>query len=326
MPHDIISDRGSIFTSEFWKKATREWHIQRKLSTAFHPQTDGQTERTNAIMEQYLRAYVNYQQDDWTEKLPMAEFAYNNAKQETINESPFYANYGYHPDHESLRKTEGSGDQEKSTEEKSHTEELRKLHESLAQEMSHAQLRQKEYADRQRKPDPNIQIGEKVWLLPRNIRTTRPSRKLDYKKLGPYKVLAKVGKNAYKLDLPPSLKIHPTFHINLLEIYQDNPFPTQDKSPPPPIETKGDPEYELEEVIDSRLHHGKLQYRAKWTGYSREHDQEWYPADNFTNANEARRQFHAKYPDKPRDTETSVPKMGHLKDKGHRKTKRRRRR
>ena len=88
MPHDIVSDTGSLFTSEFWKKATEGWQIQRKLSTAFHPQTDGQTERTNAIMEQYLRAYVNYQQDDWTDKFPMAEFAYNNAKQETIKESP----------------------------------------------------------------------------------------------------------------------------------------------------------------------------------------------------------------------------------------------
>jgi hypothetical protein len=137
MPHDIVSDRGSIFTSEFWKKAKEGWHIQRKLSTAFHPQTDGQTERTNTIMEQYLRAYVNYQQDDWTDKVPRAEFVYNNAKQETIKESPFYANYGYNPDHESLRQTTTSDDQADVTQEKSHTEELRQLHESLGQEMTH---------------------------------------------------------------------------------------------------------------------------------------------------------------------------------------------
>ena len=71
-----------------------------------------------------MRAYVNYQQDDWTDKLPMAEFAYNNAKQETIKESPFYANYGFHPDHESLRHTT-SDDQQELTQNTSHIEELR---------------------------------------------------------------------------------------------------------------------------------------------------------------------------------------------------------
>jgi hypothetical protein len=187
--------------------------------------------------------------------------------------------------------------------------------------MTHAQLRQKEYADRHRKPDPNIQIGEKVWLLPRNIRTTRPSRKLDYKKLGPYKVLAKVGKNAYKLDLPPSLRVHPTFHINLLEIYQEDPFPTQSKPPPPPIETEGEPEYELDQIIDSRRHHGKLQYRAKWTGYDRNHDTEWYPADNFTNAGEATDTFHRRYPDKPRQTSSNTHAGEHRKAKCRHKRK-----
>jgi hypothetical protein len=125
------------------------------------------------------------------------------------------------------------------TQEKSYMEELHQLHESLGQEITHAQLRQKQQANHHRKPDPNIQIGEKVWLLPGNIRITRPLRKLDCKKLGPYEVLVKVGKNAYKLDLPPLLKVHPTFHINFLKIYQENAFPTQNKPPPPSIEIEG---------------------------------------------------------------------------------------
>ena len=90
---DIITDRGSLFTSELWKETTKNLGIERRLSTAFHPQTDGQTERTNAILEQYLRSYINYQQDNWSDLIAIAEFAYNNGYQETIKTTPFYANY-----------------------------------------------------------------------------------------------------------------------------------------------------------------------------------------------------------------------------------------
>src|SRR5713226_5612635 len=135
-----------------------------------------------------------------------------------------------------------------------------------------AQLRQKENYDLHRKPDPNLQSGDMVWLIPKNIRTTRPSKKLDYKKIGPFRILAKIGSNAYKLDLPPAMRIHPVFHISLLEPHTNNPLQSQKQEPPLPIETEGEPEYKLDEIVDSRLHYGKLQDRAKWTGYSPQHD------------------------------------------------------
>jgi len=138
-----------------------------------------------------------------------------------------------------------------------------------------------------------------VWLLPRNIRTTRPCKKLDYKKIGPFKILARIGTSAYKLDLPASMRIHNTFHISLLELYNDNKLPSQRSEPPLPIINEGEPEYELKEIIDSRLHYNKLQYRAKWIGYSPEHDKTWYPAENFENAGLAKRNFHSGYPNKP---------------------------
>jgi len=75
LPHDIITDRGTLFSSDLWKETTGKLGIERRLSTAFHPQTDRQTERTNAILEQYLRVYINYQQDDWSGYLRLAEFA-----------------------------------------------------------------------------------------------------------------------------------------------------------------------------------------------------------------------------------------------------------
>jgi len=149
---------------------------------------------------------------------------------------------------------------------------MTQLHESLRNEMVAAQLRQKEYYDLHRKPDPNLQSGDKVWLLPRNIKTTIPSRKLDYKKIGPFTILAKIGTRAYKLALLPSMAIQNTFHISLLEPYQENRFPSQIKEPPPPIQIEGEEKYELDEIIDCRLHSNKLQYPAKWKGYSPEHD------------------------------------------------------
>ena len=96
-PETIISDRGSVFTSKFWSRLLELCGVKRKLSTSYHPQIDGQTERINQILEQYLRAYCDYQQDNWCPLLSMAEFAYNNAIQASSKQTPFFANYGYHP-------------------------------------------------------------------------------------------------------------------------------------------------------------------------------------------------------------------------------------
>ena len=171
---------------------------------------------------------------------------------------------------------------------------------TLREEMKTTQLKQKENYDQHRKPDHNLKSGDMVWFIPRNVKTTRPSKKLDYKKLGPFKIINKVGTSSYKLDLPTSMRIHNTFHLSLIELYKDNKFPSQIQTPPPPIEIEEEPEYDLEEIMDYRLYRNKLQYRAKWTGYSPEHDKTWYPAGNFNNANRATEQFHSRYPRKPR--------------------------
>jgi len=178
-------------------------------------------------------------------------------------------------------------------------EEMSQLHDVLRAEMSEAQIRQKEYYDEHRRPNLNLKPGDMVWFLTRNVRTTRPCKKLDYKKIGPFKILAKIGSSAYKLDLPDTMKIHNTIHISLLEPYENNKLPSQRQEPPPPIIIEGEPEYELEEIVDGRLYYGKLQYRAKWTGYSPEHDKVSYPASNLENAVNTKQRFHERYPEKP---------------------------
>ena len=86
-----------MYTSKFWQTLTAQLGIKHKCSTAFHPQTDGQTERMNQTVEQYLRAYVNYDQDNWVQHLPIVQYAYNNAENKKIGMTPFFANYGHNP-------------------------------------------------------------------------------------------------------------------------------------------------------------------------------------------------------------------------------------
>ena len=97
LPDDIVSDRGPKFVSNFWQSLIKILQVEIKLSSAFHPQTDGQTERINQVLEQYLHCTINYQQDNWTSLLPLTEFTYNNSIHASTYEMPFYVNYRHHP-------------------------------------------------------------------------------------------------------------------------------------------------------------------------------------------------------------------------------------
>jgi len=297
LPADIVSDRDKLFTSELWKGIAKQAGINRSLSTAYHPQSDGQTERTNSILEQYLRAYCNYLQDNWADLIPSAEFCYNNSKSETTGVTPFFANLGYHPSHEFDSPRASTGISE---EVQSKAKRLREIHEKCHEEINWAQERQAEQANKRRSPDPALQVGDEVWLLRKHIHTTRPSDKLDFKKLGKFKISSKVGANTYKLQLPPSMKIHPVFHVSLLEPASTDPLPGHLQPPPPPTIVNDITEYEVESILDSRYHYGKLQYRAKWKGYTADQDQEWYPAEFFENSQELIKDYHQTYPKKPK--------------------------
>ena len=97
LPSDIVSDRDAVFTGAFWSELTKRLGVRLRMSTAFRPQTDGQTERINQTLEQYLRQFCNYEQNDWCDMLPLAEYSYNNSVTTATQMSPFYANYGFHP-------------------------------------------------------------------------------------------------------------------------------------------------------------------------------------------------------------------------------------
>jgi hypothetical protein len=298
LPQDITSDRGSLFTSAFWKALGKRLSIKGKLSTAFHPQTDGQTERTNAQLEQYIRGYCNYQQDNWAELISMAEFSYNNSASTTTGVTPFFANYGYHPRYDLVPVPSSAPPAPAALIE--YTSRLENLREHLQAEMKFAQSEQAEHANQHRSAPPDFRVGDFVWLIRRHIKTKRPSSKLDYKRLGRFQILEKVSSHAYKLDLPPSMKVHPVFHISLLEPTSNDPLPGQVLPPPPPIEVDEEQYWEVEEVLDSRRYRNRLQYLVRWVGYS---EPTWEPPEHLSTSPDLVRlvhSFHEQYPRKPR--------------------------
>jgi RNase H-like domain found in reverse transcriptase/Reverse transcriptase (RNA-dependent DNA polymerase)/Integrase zinc binding domain/Chromo (CHRromatin Organisation MOdifier) domain/Integrase core domain len=323
VPDDIITDRGSQFTSRFWNRVCSYLSMDHRRSTAFHPQTDGQTERQNQTMEQYLRAYVNYEQDNWAMLLPLAEFAYNNTIHQSTRMTPFFANYGFHPQMQFKKpKAAARLSSEKSAEEL--VGRLHESHERLRNNLLEAQERQSRYAKGQ---EIIFNVGDKVWLSTRNIKSTRLSKKLDYKRIGPYRITQVINANAYRLELPRELRIHDVFHVSLLDRYTP-PGPGQPQPEPlPTIAASEDTEeeWEVERILDSKRRYRKLHYLVQWAGYDYVRTS-WEPAENLENASQLVEQFHRENPGKPRPDQAAQPEPAEQSDRAATRHTRRQRR
>ena len=215
LPTDIVSDRDSRFTLETWKEFLRLSGIRPRMSTAFHPQTDGQMERLNQMIEAYLRAFVSKEQDDWVRLLPMAEFAYNNSTTTGNGMSPFYANYGFHPAAMNPVSTEPLNPASQLYAHWMHT-----IHDEFRKGLENVQEQMRRYTDPTRKEPQAYQVGNLVMLNGRNIKTRRPSKKLDHKNHGPFQIEKIVSPLAVRLTFPRKWKIHNVFHVSLLEPYR----------------------------------------------------------------------------------------------------------
>lgn len=186
-----------MFTSGFMKMFLETFGNKQNLSTAFHPQTDGQTERTNATLEQYLRCFSNYQQDNWSDLLSMAEFSCNNTTHSSTNQTPFFDLQGYQRFSDHVPRVASSNPRAK---ERPHV--LSHVQEDLQFHIKTAEEAQERYYNQRTTPQPTLKPGDQVWLLRRHIKTTKPSDKLDTKKLGPFKILQEVNSRSFRLELP----------------------------------------------------------------------------------------------------------------------------
>ncbi|KAG0161663.1 hypothetical protein PDIDSM_2095 [Penicillium digitatum] len=274
LPNTVVSDRGPQFVAQFWKHLTKRLRITNLLSTAYHPETDGQTERANAVLEQYLRAMTGLNGSRWPNSL-------QTLITESTRVSPFYANYGFHP-RIGFEPSQPASHPATRDAEKFATR-MQELTEYVRAEILSAQARYEEQTNRHRAPAPD-------------------TKKLDWKNLGPFKVLEAISAHAYKLELPASMKIHPVFNVSLLQPAATNPVNGQVTEPAPPVEVEGLEEWEVEDILDSRWERRgrggpRLKYTVKWIGYDEPTEE---PAEYLDHAREIVRNFHRRYPHKPR--------------------------
>ena len=285
-PEEWITDRDTKFASKFWQALMTRLGTKSKLSTAYHPQTDGQTERLNQIVEQYLRLFINFQQNNWVMLLPAAQLAYNTTETETTKVTPFFANFGYEAD---LRQGPDVAVPRAAVK----ADQMHSLHAMLKEELEFVRLRMKQHYDKHRLEGPRLERGDKVYLISRNLRTKRPNRKLDFRKIGPFKIDERISDNNYRLSLPATMRIRThVFHISLLE-----PAP-RDARLATDVEVEDEEEeWDVEDILDSRITDGQLQYLVKWLDFGPE-DNSWQPATNLQ-CPEKLKEFHQRNPDRP---------------------------
>ena len=215
LPREIVSDRDTRFTAKFWQTLTDLLKINRSMSTAFRPQTDGQTERVNQSIEHYLRSFCNYEQDNWSEMLPMSEYAFNNSVTTATGISPFYANYGFHP--RTNWPVEAAALNPVGC---NYTHLITSVHYWCKAKLEENLEWMRKYHDWKSKDAPKYMVGHLVMLNGKNLRTQRPSQKLDHKMQGPFKIEKVVSPLRMRLLLPRRRCIHNTFRVSLLEPYR----------------------------------------------------------------------------------------------------------
>jgi hypothetical protein len=211
LSRSIICDRDPRFTSVFWKSLFSQLQTKLNISSAYHPQTDGQTERTHRTIEQILRAFVHKQHSDWLDYLPLAEFSYNNSKHSSTSFSPFEALYGFSPiTPPTLLNSHLSTPSNL-------IEHIHDIHSFIVEQLKNAKTLQSHYANRKR-INKQFSLGDKVMLDTSNINIrNQPNKKFKQRFLGPYPIVKVISPVSYELQLPGSMQIHPVFHISKLK-------------------------------------------------------------------------------------------------------------
>jgi len=243
-------------------------------------------------LDQYLWLFVNERQDDWYDLLPMAEFQHNNHVHSATQQPLFLLDTGRLP-HMGFEPRQNPSGLETVNE---FTERMRTAIEEAKSAIRKAQDDMKKYYDRRRTPAPVFKPGDKVFLNALDIQTMRPSQKLSHRRLGPFEVERRIRPMAYCLRLPHRMKqLHPVFNIVKLTPALDDPITGRKiEDHPPPIVIDGEPEWEVEEILDSRWHQRRFQYLIKWKEYGREHNS-WEFASEVS-APELTAEFHRKHP------------------------------
>ncbi|QRW23751.1 Retrotransposable element Tf2 protein [Rhizoctonia solani] len=275
LPVKTVLDRGTTFTGKFLRALYQRLGVKPAFSSAYHPESDGQTERVNQFIEFYL------------------QYAYNNAKHAATGKTPFELVYGQSPVMNPSNVP-------------ANVPEADDVADTLAREWKEAEsaLRlSKERMTRNQGTVPEYSIGEKVWLDGKNVELRTNSNKLDPKRLGPFKILEKISSHAYRLELPETLKIHDVFYVGCYQRARSpsQPFPER----PLPLKHRRGGIVEVEKIIDSKTSTRKVFYLIKWKGYGPE-DNSWEPEELLEHSQEEIQRFNKLRLKKARDSAKSL--------------------
>jgi Chromo (CHRromatin Organisation MOdifier) domain len=278
-PQHIISDRDPWFTAQFMCQMCTLLGITQNISTAYHLQTDGQSERANQWVEQYLQIYVNSQQDDWASLLPLTQFVYNSWPNASTKKAPFELLFSINPIIHMTGKTTNVPELNKRQEWLKEARECAQEATRKAQEMW-LKLRQRKKGQRQFRP---LEKREQVWLEGTNLKLSHPSAKLALRRYGPFPITDLISPVVYHIWLPLHWHIHNVFYVSLLTPYKETEAHGCNYPEPPPDLIEGEPEYKVDQILAVRRHgcNQDLQYLLHWKGYSQAHNS-WEPTENIT--------------------------------------------
>ena len=312
LPRSIVSDRGRAFVSRFWRRYCERYRIGVKLSSAHHPETDGQTEIANKVLKNYLRSYIAYAQDDWVDWLPDAEFAANNFVNQSTGMTPFFAMHGFHPrsgaEPPGTYEVATSPEMEAADKIVARTEATRAW---LQDELAWSQEEYERHANTHRQPHPEYRVGDEVYVNARHFAAERPSKSLGYKNAGPWRITRIIDNKAYELELPDYMVaagVCPIFHPWKLHLAPRNPYPGQNPDPQPPIMITGadddEPheEWDVLDIVDCRkTRRYGVQYKARFVGNWDEWNANppWQPWTDFKSARDKIIQYHRDHSNKP---------------------------
>ena len=304
LPETIISDRGGQFIGDVWKGLMARLGVSSDKSSGYHPQTDGQTENANGVLEAYLRSYVNYHQDDWASMLPEAMLARSSHVAASTGFSPHFLTHGEAPRISfqaptRLPSTTARHVKIECGKANQWANQMKGAIEEARSAMVVAQSRQEAHANQHRRPHPNYQPGDMVYIHARDLPTRRTNSKLAPRDEGPFTIVEAIGSHAYRVNTKEAgFDWHDVFHASSLYPAANNPFPGQTERLRAP---HGDDTWEVKSILDSvEIKRNKYRtdryYIIDYEGHPPYRTHAWIVMEDLPRAVD---EFHERHPARP---------------------------